>query len=97
MPNTHYDTNLSDAAWKLVAPLLPPPLPGGRPRTTDVRAVVNGISIYSGLVANGGCSRVSFPPGAPFTTLRVSSASAAKILKGSGSTFTGALRQDLII
>jgi putative transposase len=43
MPNTHYDTNLSDAAWELVAPLLPPALPGGRPRTTDVRAVVNAI------------------------------------------------------
>ena len=43
MPNTHYDTNLSDAAWELVAPLLPPALPGGRPRTTDVRAVVDAI------------------------------------------------------
>ena len=43
MPNTHYDTNLSDEAWDLVAPLLPPALPGGRPRTTNVRAVVNAI------------------------------------------------------
>src|ERR1041384_1755560 len=43
MPIIHYDTNLSDAAWELVAPLLPPALPGGRPRTTDVRAVVNAI------------------------------------------------------
>jgi transposase len=43
MPNIHYDTNLSDAAWELVAPLLPPALHGGRPRTTDVRTVVNAI------------------------------------------------------
>lgn len=39
MPNTRYDTDLSDAAWALVAQLLPPALLGGRPRTTDVRAV----------------------------------------------------------
>jgi putative transposase len=43
MPNKHYDTNLSDTAWALVAPLLPPARPGGRPRTTDLRAVVNAI------------------------------------------------------
>ena len=43
MPNKHYDTNLSDAAWALVAPLLPSARPGGRPRTTDTRAVVNAI------------------------------------------------------
>ena len=38
-----YDTDLSDAAWALVAPLLPPARPGGRPRTTDLRAVVDAI------------------------------------------------------
>ena len=38
-----YDTDLSDAAWALVAPVLPAARPGGRPRTTDVRAVVNAI------------------------------------------------------
>jgi putative transposase len=43
MPNKHYDTNLSDAAWALVAPLLPSARPGGRPRTTDTCAVVNAI------------------------------------------------------
>ena len=43
MPNKHYDTDLSDAAWALAAPLLPSARPGGRPRTTDTRAVVNVI------------------------------------------------------
>jgi len=43
MPNKHYDTDLSDAAWALVAPLLPAARPGGRPRTTDTRAVLNAI------------------------------------------------------
>ena len=38
-----YGTDLSDAAWALVAPLLPPARPGGRPRTTDLRAVLDAI------------------------------------------------------
>lgn len=43
MPNKHYDTDLSDTAWALVSPLLPAARPGGRPRSTDTRAVVNAI------------------------------------------------------
>ena len=38
-----YDTDLSDLAWAVVEPQLPAALPGGRPRTTDLRAVVNAI------------------------------------------------------
>ena len=38
-----YATDLSDAAWKLIARLLPAALIGGRPRTTDLRAVLNAI------------------------------------------------------
>jgi putative transposase len=38
-----YSTNLTDAAWVLLAPLLPVAREGGRPRTTDVRAVLNAI------------------------------------------------------
>src|ERR1700747_2562075 len=43
MPNERYSTDLTDAAWSLIAPLLPAPQPGGRPRTTDIRAVLNAI------------------------------------------------------
>jgi putative transposase len=43
MTNKHYDTDLTDAAWELLEPLLPAARHGGRPRTTDVRAVVNAI------------------------------------------------------
>jgi len=43
MQLTRYDTDLTDAAWELVAPLLPAARPGGRPRTTNIRAVVNAI------------------------------------------------------
>jgi putative transposase len=38
-----YDTDLNDEAWALVAPILPAARPGGRPRTTNLRAVINAI------------------------------------------------------
>ena len=38
-----YHTDLNDAAWAWVAPYLPAARPGGRPRTTDLRAVLNAI------------------------------------------------------
>ena len=38
-----YPTDLSDFAWALVSPLLPPAGTGGRRRTTDLRAVLDAI------------------------------------------------------
>ena len=43
MSTPFYDTDLSDAAWAWVAPVLPAARPGGRPRTTNLRAVLNAI------------------------------------------------------
>jgi putative transposase len=37
------ETDLTDAQWEILRPLLPPPPGGGRPRTTDLREVVNAI------------------------------------------------------
>jgi len=37
-------SELSDAEWALLTPLLPPAKPGGRPRSSDLREVVNAIS-----------------------------------------------------
>ena len=43
MSTRFYDTDLTDAAWALVAQVLPAARPGGRPRTTNLRAVLNAI------------------------------------------------------
>jgi putative transposase len=36
-----YPSDLTDAQWEIIAPLIPPAKHGGRPRTTDMREVVN--------------------------------------------------------
>ncbi len=43
MTRPRYPTDLTDRQWARLAPLLPPPKPGGRPRSTDVRQVVDAI------------------------------------------------------
>ena len=47
-----YPSDLTDAQWAIIEPMLPPPKPGGRPRTVDLRGVVNGI-LY---LVRGGCA-----------------------------------------
>jgi putative transposase len=62
MERTPYPTDLTDEQWKLIEPFLPPPLPGGRPRKTDLREVVNAL-LY--LVRSGCQWRMiphEFPP-----------------------------------
>jgi putative transposase len=58
-----YASDLTDAEWRLIAPALPPPVPGGRPRTTSLRAVVEAL-LY---ILSTGCQwralpREGFPP-----------------------------------
>jgi hypothetical protein len=36
-----YPSDLRDEEWAVIAPFFPPPRHGGRPRTTDLREVVN--------------------------------------------------------
>jgi AcrR family transcriptional regulator len=47
-----YPTDLTDEEWEAIADLLPDARPGGRPRRTDLREVVNAL-LY---VAHCGCS-----------------------------------------
>ena len=38
-----YPTDLSDSQWVIIQELIPPAKPGGRPRSLDMRQVVNAI------------------------------------------------------
>jgi len=38
-----YPSELSEQEWAILAPLLPPAKPGGRPRSVNLRIIVNGI------------------------------------------------------
>src|SRR5262249_17797485 len=40
---TPYSSDLSDREWAILVPVLPPPKPGGRPRTVNLRQIVDGI------------------------------------------------------
>jgi putative transposase len=46
-----YPSDLTDAQWKILKPLLPPAKPGGRPRAVDLREVVNTLRYQ----ARSGC------------------------------------------
>ena len=52
MTRKRYSSDLSDAQWARLAPLLPAAKPGGRPRSVDLREVVQGI-LY---VLRSGCA-----------------------------------------
>ena len=49
---------LSDDQYRLVVPFIPPAKPGGRPRTTDMRRLLDGL-FY---VARTGCQWRHLPP-----------------------------------
>ena len=47
-----YPSDLNDAKWALLEPLLPPAKPGGRPRTVNLRGILNAL-LY---VLRSGCA-----------------------------------------
>ncbi len=56
-----YPTDLTDAEWEILEPLIPAAKPGGRPRTVDMREIVNGLFYILG----GGCSWRMMPHDLP--------------------------------
>lgn len=50
-----YPSDMSDAQWKIIRPLIPPAKPGGRPRDADMEKIINGI-LY--VVRGGGSWRM---------------------------------------
>ena len=62
MSRESYPSDLTDQEWAILEPLIPPAKPGGHPRTTDMREVVNAL-LY--LDRTGGQWRAlphDFPP-----------------------------------
>jgi putative transposase len=45
-PRRPYATDLTDAEWQLLAPLIPAPKPGGRPALHDRRELVNAMAYW---------------------------------------------------
>jgi putative transposase len=43
MSRKAYPSDLTDKEWAVLEPLIPPPKPGGRPRTVNMREVLNAI------------------------------------------------------
>jgi len=52
MSSCGYPSDLTDAQWKHIEPMIPKARSGGRPRTTDLRGVINAI-MY---LVRSGCS-----------------------------------------
>lgn len=43
MTRASYPSDLTDSEWNVLEPLVPPVKPGGRPRSVDMREILNGI------------------------------------------------------
>jgi transposase len=56
-----YPSDVTNAEWALIAPLIPPAKRGGNKRTVDVRAVVNGV-MY---LLSTGCQWAALPKDLP--------------------------------
>ena len=65
MQRRSYPSDLNEQEWVILERLIPPAKPGGRPRSTDMREVINAI-LY---VDRTGCQWRAlpheFPPGQP--------------------------------
>jgi putative transposase len=61
MDRARYPSDLTDAQWRRLAPLLPDAAPRGRPRTVDLREIVNGC-LY---VSRTGCTWRALPHDLP--------------------------------
>ena len=43
MNRTSYSSDINDNQWKVIEPLIPSARPGGRPRSVDMREIMNAI------------------------------------------------------
>jgi putative transposase len=57
MERIPYPSDLTDEQWRLIEPSIPSPKPGGRPRSVDLREVMNAVLYLS----RTGCSWRQLP------------------------------------
>src|SRR5579864_8599433 len=67
-----YPSDLTDAEWALVAPMIPPAKRGGRKRSIDVREVLNGIFYVLSTGCQWNAVPTDLPPRARSTTISTS-------------------------
>ena len=66
-PVRRYQTDLTDAEWRVIAPHLPNLRATGRQHAWPMREIINGIFYVSGRATRGGCRRTTCQHGAGFT------------------------------
>jgi putative transposase len=57
-----YPSDVTDAEWRIVEPLISPAKEGGRPRSTDMREVINAISYVNRTGCQWRALPHDFPP-----------------------------------
>jgi hypothetical protein len=57
-----YPSDVSDEEWAILEPLIPPAKPGGRPRTTDMREVLNALFYLDRTAGQWRALPHDFPP-----------------------------------
>src|SRR5215210_7374094 len=62
MEPQRYPSDLTDAQWQEIEPLIPPAKPGGRPRKTEMREVLNAINYLLRTGCQWGFLPGDFPP-----------------------------------
>jgi len=62
-----YPSALRDHEWAILAPLLPPAKPVGRPRSVELWVILDGICYVLRSGVNGACCRALAAPGPPPT------------------------------
>ena len=80
-----YPSDLTDEEWTVLHPLVPPPRPGGRPRKTDMREVLNAL-LY---IASGGIPWRMLPKASAVVRSAVTCCPSC----GLGLEFAGSLRR----
>jgi hypothetical protein len=66
-PVRRYQTNLTDAEWRVIVPHLPKPCATGWPREWPMREIINGVFYVVRGAARDGCCRTTCHHGGRFT------------------------------